>query len=118
MTLTRSTSEFCHLGVVWCATGASLIFGKVPSEGRGAILIGGAMSFLGVALPFAAVLDAREWGWKLLLLVYALQGIGRATFEGTLKATFADFFPHEKEGAFANIIVQTGPSSSIGYFCT
>ena len=47
-----------------------------------------------------------------------LHGIGRSTFEGTLKATFADFFPHEKEGAFANIILQNGLASSFGYFLT
>jgi MFS family permease len=48
-------------------------------------------------------------------LVYSFQGIGRATFEGTLKAIFADYFPYEKEGAFANIILQNGLSSSLGY---
>ena len=39
----------------------------------------------------------------------------RATFEGTLKATFADYFSYEKEGAFANIILQNGLSGAIGY---
>jgi len=46
-----------------------------------------------------------------------VQGIGRATFEGTLKATFADFFSYEKEGAFGNIILQNGLAGTIGYFC-
>jgi hypothetical protein len=48
-------------------------------------------------------------------MVYTLQGMGRATFESTLKATFADYFSYEKEGAFANIILQNGLSSAIGY---
>ena len=39
----------------------------------------------------------------------------RATFEGTLKATFADYFSYEKEGAFANIILQNGLSGAVGY---
>jgi hypothetical protein len=46
-----------------------------------------------------------------------MQGIGRATFEGTLKATFADFFSYEKEGAFANIILQNGLAGAVGYIC-
>ena len=54
----------------------------------------------------------------LLVLIYTLHGTGRATFEGTLKATFADYFAYEKEGAFANIILQNGLSSAIGYVLT
>jgi MFS family permease len=53
-----------------------------------------------------------------LIRLSSLQGIGRATFEGTLKATFADFFSYEKEGAFGNIILQNGLAGAIGYFCT
>jgi hypothetical protein len=47
-----------------------------------------------------------------------LHGIGRATFEGTLKSTFADYFAYEKEGAFANIILQNGLSSALGFVLT
>ena len=54
---------------------------------------------------------------EVSLIVYSLHGVGRATFEGTLKATFADYFPYEKEGAFANIILQNGLSGAIGYMC-
>lgn len=61
--------------------------------------------------------ENKSWSWSLLILVYSLEGSGRATFEGTLKAIFADYFPldHEKEGAFANIILQYGLASSLGY---
>eukprot|EP00957_Ditylum_brightwellii_P080940 6157301-Ditylum_brightwellii.AAC.1 len=45
-----------------------------------------------------------------------MMGVGRATFESTLRAVFADFFSHEKEGAFANIIVQSGVSSVVGFW--
>ena len=44
-----------------------------------------------------------------------MQGIGRSTFECTLKSIFADYFNYEKEGAFANIILQNGFAGSIGY---
>jgi len=52
------------------------------------------------------------------LFVYSMHGTGRATFEGTLKATFADYFANEKEGAFANIILQNGLASSLGFILT
>jgi MFS family permease len=100
------------------AAGMSLIFARVaPVTGKGPILILGAGCFFGVVVPFVVQPNARMYGWTLLLLVYSLHGIGRATFEGTLKATFADYFAYEKEGAFANIILQNGLSGAIGYIC-
>lgn len=97
----------------------SLLFGKVSNRlGKGPVLIFGAVCFVGVVLPFMAVPDTRTWGLPMLLFVYTCHGTGRATFEGTLKATFADFFPHEKEGGFANIILQNGLSGAIGYVLT
>jgi MFS family permease len=104
--------------VSFVAAGMSLVFGKVsPRTGKGPILVVGACCFLGVVVPFLVFPNVEEWGWRLLTLVYTLQGTGRATFEGTLKATFADYFSYEKEGAFANIILQNGLSGAIGYVC-
>jgi len=51
----------------------------------------------------------------LLSLIYTLHGIGRSTFEGTLRAEFVDMFRDEIEGAFANIVFFSGASSAIGY---
>jgi MFS family permease len=94
----------------------SLGFGQLSQTvGKGPILVLGALSFAGVAIPFLIRPDLEEWTWGLLIMVYAFQGMGRATFEGTLKATFADYFPYEKEGAFANIILQNGLSSAAAY---
>ena len=39
-------------------------------------------------------------------LYISAHGMGRATFEGIVKATFADNFAYEKKGAFANIILK------------
>jgi len=101
------------------AAGASVVFGRIsPTVGKDVVLIVGALCFLGVVLPFVVVPDAGAYGWTSLFAVYSLQGVGRATFEGTLKARFADFFPNEKEGAFANIIFQSGLCSAIGYVLT
>lgn len=113
-----------YIGILssWVSTvaaGMSLVFGRVaPRTGKGPILILGALCFGGVVLPFAVQPDATKYGWTLLVLIYTLHGTGRATFEGTLKAIFADYFPYEKEGAFANIIFQNGLSGSIGYILT
>jgi MFS family permease len=100
------------------AAGMSLVFGRLgPTLGKGPILMLGAVCFFGVVFPFVVQPDASQYGWGLLIMVYSFHGIGRATFEGTLKATFADYFAYEKEGAFANIILQNGLSGAIGYFC-
>jgi MFS family permease len=100
------------------AAGMSLVFGRLgPTLGKGPILMLGAACFFGVVFPFVVQPDASQYGWGLLILVYSFHGVGRATFEGTLKATFADYFAYEKEGAFANIILQNGLAGAIGYFC-
>jgi hypothetical protein len=98
------------------AAGMSLFFGRIaPISGKGMILILGSVCFFCEVLPFLLLPDIQQWGWTLVILVYSLHGIGRSTFEGTLKAAFADFFPEEKEGAFANINLQNGLSGAIGY---
>lgn len=115
-------SKYVGLLTAWLSGVAafmSLVFGRAAQKtGKGPVLIVGALCFLGVVVPFLLVPDIERWTWFPLVLVYTMHGTGRATFEGTLKATFADYFPGEKEGAFANIILQNGLSSSIGYFLT
>lgn len=97
----------------------SLVFGRVSLRwGKGPVLNFGAICFFMVAFPFVAFPDLERWTWPFLVGIYTLHGTGRATFEGTLKATFADYFGYEKEGAFANIILQNGLSSAIGYVLT
>jgi MFS family permease len=98
------------------AAGMSLVFGRLGSKtGKGPILILGAMCFFGVVFPFVVQPNASQYSWPVLVAIYSLHGTGRATFEGTLKATFADFFPQEREGAFANIILQNGLAGALGY---
>lgn len=64
------------------------------------------------------VLPLDELGqWAYLLPIYVVQGIGRGNFESTNKAVFADFFPGSKaEPAFANFVIWSGLSMTIGYF--
>lgn len=95
----------------------SLVFGKL-GKNNGLILILGAFCFGGVVLPFVFEPDASHYGWFALVVVYSLHGTGRATFEGAWRSTFADYFSYEKEGAFANIILQNGIATGIGYILT
>jgi MFS family permease len=97
---------------------ASLVFGYLQSSkgqlhcGKTGALTVGASSYLIISLLFLFLLT---WDRGALILVYTLLGIGRATYEGTLRAVFADYFTAEKEGAFGIIILFTGTASTIGY---
>ena len=85
------------------------------STGKGPVLIVGALTFMAMSSIFLIRPTISNWSWTGLLIVYSLMGVGRATFEGTLRATFADFFSNDKEGAFANIILQSGLFSALGF---
>jgi Major Facilitator Superfamily/Ion channel regulatory protein UNC-93 len=112
------------LWTAWVSTAAaagSALCGRLaPRTGNGPILMAGAVCFAAVAAPFVLFPNvATQWTWPSLLFVYTVHGLGRATFESTLKATFADFFAEsDKEGAFANIIFQNGLSSTVGFLLT
>ena len=113
-------SKFVGILSAWgSATAAlmSMVFGRIAhsSGASGKILIMGAICFFCVVFPFIIQPVASRYGWTLLIMVYTFHGMGRATFESTLKATFADYFSYEKEGAFANIILQNGLAGAIGY---
>lgn len=120
--LNDTNSKTVGLFVSWTAGFAafmSLMFGKFTHDyGKAPVMVLGITMFIFVALPFIIKTDLESWTWYLLLLVYSCHAIGRAMFESTMKATFADFFPYEKEGAFANIILQNGLFGSIGYILT
>ena len=103
------------------AAASSLLFGSIAttSQHKGNILIVGAVCFMCVAGLFILFPDVtNQWNWMALVSIYTLHGVGRSTFEGTLKATFADYFGYEKEGAFANIILQNGLFSALGFSLT
>lgn len=112
-------SHFIGIFSSWMALVAaltSLLTTKIPHKGF--LLIVGAMSFFFVAFPFLIQPDATMWNIQGLVSIYTLQGIGRATFESTLKATFADYFSSDSVGAFSNIILQNGLSGAVGYLMT
>ena len=94
----------------------ALMLGRVGQvTGKGPILIGGAVSFAGFAGSYL-LFPGISKSWTFLIVGYSLMGFGRATFESTLRATFADFFSHDTDGAFANIILQSGLASALAFF--
>lgn len=94
----------------------SLVYSRITQQwGKDPVMIVGVMGFVGVSAPFIVQPNLHAWTWKGLALIYISLGCGRACFESTLKATFADYFSYEKEGAFANIILQNGLASFVGF---
>ena len=51
----------------------------------------------------------------VLMLVYVLEGVGRAVFEGPNRALFADWFESQREQAFACWIVQSGGTATVAF---
>jgi len=94
---------------------SSLIFPRlVEIVGKGPVLILGQLSFLTEAIIFWALTDQELGHYLPLFLLYTLHGIGRATYESTMRATFADIWKDDQQAyAFANIVVANGGSTAI-----
>ncbi|CAE7271012.1 Vwa8 [Symbiodinium sp. KB8] len=92
----------------------SKVFGVTAAKtGKGPVVALGAVSFLLLGVLSRYLGHPATWGWGVLVF-YVFMGIGRAVYESTNKAIFADFFPGEASpGAFANVFVfGTGASTA------
>merc|ERR1712086_230668 len=72
-----------------------------------------------VCFMFVAVMSyALEPGAlrHVMWLIYIVYGCGRAVWESTNKAVFAEFFPDDPQAAFANIVLQSGTASAAAFF--
>jgi len=89
---------------------------RVLSHRKFPVLIIGAMSLM--AIPFLVITTGCCNGWGLgIIIIYLLQGAGRAVYESTNKAIFSDFFKSDKaEAAFANCFVQMASSNALFFF--
>jgi len=92
------------------------VFGIVGARiGKGFVLFIGAASFLCIPSSFFALNRCGGWkGW--LVVLYILQGAGRAVYESTSKGIFADFFPDASASAFANCMLQTAGAFAMCFF--
>jgi len=92
------------------------IYGEVSARvGKGPLVVVGALCFCSIGLCFFALSCCDGWGWWLLVL-YTLQGSGRAVFESTNKGIFADLFPREPVGAFSNSMLQSSLAFAVCFF--
>uniref|UniRef100_A0A7S2N175 Major facilitator superfamily (MFS) profile domain-containing protein n=1 Tax=Zooxanthella nutricula TaxID=1333877 RepID=A0A7S2N175_9DINO len=91
-------------------------FGVVGMRtGKGFLLFVGAVSFFCIPSSFFALNRCGGWkGW--LIVLYFLQGAGRAVYESTSKGIFADFFPDASASAFANCMLQSASSFATCFF--
>jgi len=98
------------------ATGSHLFSRVSQKTGKGPVVLLGSLCFL--LIPFCVLtFDVSDWGYGLVIF-YVLQGLGRAVYESTNKAVFADFFPQNAPGAFANCIMQSSLSMALCFFFT
>lgn len=85
--------------------------------GKLVLMVWGGLNYAGAAIWVVLLSPEQLVGLGFGIVgIYAVVGSGRAVFEGTNKALFADFFPDDKEAAFANVIVQSGGGAALAYF--
>jgi len=110
-----------YLGV--CVAGTASLVSPlfsciIPHIGKGRSLIIGQCAFMCAALIVLFCPKSTLGNIPPLFGLFALHGIGRATYEGPLRSMFTDIWPRRNElpYAFANIMVANGISTSICYF--
>eukprot|EP00929_Paragymnodinium_shiwhaense_P020386 TRINITY_DN13610_c0_g1_i1.p1 TRINITY_DN13610_c0_g1~~TRINITY_DN13610_c0_g1_i1.p1 ORF type:complete len:437 (-),score=85.53 TRINITY_DN13610_c0_g1_i1:532-1842(-) len=100
------------------------VFGWLGSRiGKGPVLVIGHLCFMAIPIIlFVGVSclgkEGCRSGWgDWLIVLYLLQGIGRAVYESTNRAAFSDFFTGAAtEGAFANCMLQSSLSFAASFF--
>mmetsp|Transcript_11245 Transcript_11245/g.26011 ORF Transcript_11245/g.26011 Transcript_11245/m.26011 type:complete len:255 (-) Transcript_11245:291-1055(-) len=88
-------------------------------SGKAPLMLVGCSAFMALSvlvLVAPETLHASAQTWGLLFACYFLQGVGRACYEGTNKALYADFFPNNTSAAFSNIVLANGFASATSFF--
>lgn len=92
-------------------------YAYLSRNGKGPAMIFGALNYTVMALVIMVMTTRQlgDLGWGIVF-IYVIGGSGRAVFESTNKAVFADAWPNDKEAAFANVIVLSGGASAVAFF--
>ena len=111
-------------GYIGFLTGATVLVGAlcsfaIPKVGisKGGVLAVGAGAYVLSSVIVAVLLSLddlaaasagayRGWLYFLVVLVYALAGVGRAVFESSNRGLALDVLPERSTAAFANIVLQ------------
>jgi hypothetical protein len=87
-----------------------------------AVLVGGCTILAGTGLAFLMWPEAGQWNLASLVGLYALHGVARAAYEGTVKAVHANLYGSSSschssatEGAFALVVLFHGIGSVTSY---
>jgi len=93
-------------------------FGAAASRcGKLPVVLVGLAAFATLSyLVLVLELSVLESEHGLIVLLYVLQGLGRAYYEGTNKALYADSFPADNEAAFANLVLANGLTAAAADF--
>jgi len=90
--------------------------GLVKPEWKKYYMILGPCSFAMVGLLPLVVGFHTLGNWNGIILIFVFQGLGRGVWESTNKAIFMEYFSDDLDGAGANLIVQNGGASALGFF--
>jgi hypothetical protein len=84
--------------------------------GKPPLMLLGLTAFIALALICLCATTAQLGTWPFIVPCFLLQGIGRASYEGTNRAVYADFFQEHAPAAFSNIVIANGIASALAYF--
>ncbi|KAJ8603718.1 hypothetical protein CTAYLR_000211 [Chrysophaeum taylorii] len=106
--------------IVGTAASLSLVYGRLGKflGYQTPIVLWGAICFALFSLANLFFAASALGHWPFLVVLAAIFGSGRSVWEGSFKATFADYFPDDSAAAFANVQLQSGIASTIGFFLT
>ena len=76
---------------------------------------GSAFYFTDYTMSSDTTLAEKLGKWGILAPLFFVFGCGRAVWEGQNKAVYADMFKATPEAAFANLILQLGTTSTLGF---
>lgn len=99
------------------AAGGAKLFGYIGGiTGKGPVIMVGAVCFFGIPFCLLALGCCNGWG-SLIIFLYIFQGLGRAVYESTNRAVFADFYTgDDTPNAFANCALQSNSAFAICFF--
>lgn len=112
----KAVSAVAALTPLVAAVGSKLFASVSSSTGKGPIITTGAACFFCIPLFLLVFGCCTGWGTSIIVL-YVLQGLGRAVYESTNRATIADFFPRsDTQNAFANCALQSNLGFAVCFF--